>query len=188
MGLSAELYRLIAGSAVLLPSWARGLVDAGTDAGLVVLALFFPAAIWRARADDAHRLSSALLAPFAAGVAGLTSEGLKAVIREDRPCRAVVRGLPCPAPTDWSFPSDHAAIGAASAVALALVWRRLAAVVLPLAAAVAAGRVFIGAHYPHDVIAGFALGGSVAALLLIPSAQRLAPVVERVRVQSARRR
>ncbi len=66
---------------------------------------------------------------------------------------------------DASFPSDHATAAFAIAVAIWLRSRRLGWAALALAAALAVGRVVVGAHYPSDVAAGAALG-SVAALAL----------------------
>jgi undecaprenyl-diphosphatase len=73
---------------------------------------------------------------------------------------------------DPSFPSDHATAAFAIAAAVALRQRRWGLVLLALAAVVAAGRVFLGLHYPSDVLAGAALGGAVAVLLWLPAARR----------------
>jgi len=58
-----------------------------------------------------------------------------------------------------SFPSSHATI--AFALAFTIFWfnKPLGIVMLILAALVAWGRVFVGVHYPLDVIAGAFLGG-----------------------------
>ncbi len=65
---------------------------------------------------------------------------------------------------DNSFPSDHAAVAAAIAVAAALAWRKWAVVVVGLALFVGISRVFAGVHYPGDVAAGWALGASAAGV------------------------
>lgn len=59
---------------------------------------------------------------------------------------------------DPSFPSDHAS--AAFGIAFAVVFFDVAVGVafLVLAALIAVGRVFIGAHYPGDVVAGLGVG------------------------------
>lgn len=41
---------------------------------------------------------------------------------------------------------------------LLLTWRPLGLAVLPVAVLAAFSRVFVGVHYPHDVVAGFLLG------------------------------
>jgi undecaprenyl-diphosphatase len=69
-------------------------------------------------------------------------------------------------PTDLSFPSGHAATSFAGATMLAfLLGRRVAPVLLVLAALVAASRVYVGVHYPVDVVAGAALGTGVTLVL-----------------------
>jgi undecaprenyl-diphosphatase len=67
--------------------------------------------------------------------------------------------------TDPGFPSDHAAASIAIAVAILLLHRRLGIVVLVVAALVGYSRVYVGLHYPGDVLAG-ALIGLAAALIL----------------------
>jgi undecaprenyl-diphosphatase len=69
---------------------------------------------------------------------------------------------------DPSFPSDHAAAAFAIATVALLVRRRLGLVTLALAAVVAYGRVYVGVHYPGDVVGGAVAGILIAALLLYP--------------------
>ena len=69
-------------------------------------------------------------------------------------------------PFTTSFPSGHSASAAAFAVGVAIEAPLLAAAVAPVAGAVAASRVYVGAHYPGDVMAGLALGAGAAALTL----------------------
>ena len=66
-----------------------------------------------------------------------------------------------------SFPSGHMAITAALAVAVALAFPRLRYGLLAYVAAVALTRVFFGAHFPLDVLAGTALGTGSAILVAL---------------------
>lgn len=63
---------------------------------------------------------------------------------------------------DFSFPSDHATTSGAVAAGLWFVDRRLGRVTAGLAVVMAAARVYVGAHYPLDVLAGLLLGAAVA--------------------------
>ncbi|MDH6574498.1 phosphatase PAP2 family protein [Kitasatospora sp. MAP5-34] len=69
-------------------------------------------------------------------------------------------------PVSSSFPSGHSASAAAFATGLALESPLLGVVAAPVAAGVMASRVYVGVHYPGDVLAGAALGAAVAALTL----------------------
>ncbi|MBF6125971.1 bifunctional phosphatase PAP2/diacylglycerol kinase family protein [Nocardia brasiliensis] len=65
-------------------------------------------------------------------------------------------------PRSSSFPSGHSASAAAFTTAVALESPATAAVLAPVAAAVAYSRVHIGVHWPSDVVVGAALGSGVA--------------------------
>jgi membrane-associated phospholipid phosphatase len=184
-GADAGLYRDVTTFAASTPHWLAGMIDAATDAGLAVFAVLFVVAWWRSRRGHARGAALAVLAPVATVVAYAVSEVVKSFLREERPCRAVagvVTLAPCPATGDWSFPSNHATIAAAAAVALVLAWRRLAWFVVPLALLLGLTRVYLGMHYPHDVAAGLLLGGLVALLLGLVLSGPLVPVVRRLRV------
>lgn len=100
---------------------------------------------------------------------------LKMLVRRKRPYLAVagVRALVFEAPTDFSFPSGHAAGSFAFATFVACLllrspitgggwWRWGAAFALvALAAGVGLSRVALGVHYPGDVLAGATLGSVV---------------------------
>jgi len=62
------------------------------------------------------------------------------------------------------FPSGHAAVAAAlTVIAAAHLGRRWVLIGVALAAIVAFGRMYVGAHLPLDLVGGFALGVVVAA-------------------------
>lgn len=63
-----------------------------------------------------------------------------------------------------SFPSAHAANSAALALLAALLWPRLRAYVWALPALVGWSRLYLGKHFPTDVLGGWALGILVALL------------------------
>ncbi|MGW7364447.1 phosphatase PAP2 family protein [Streptomyces sp. NPDC054841] len=80
-------------------------------------------------------------------------------------------------PFTTSFPSGHSASAAAFTTGVAMESKAWGAAVAPLAAAVALSRVYTGAHYPADVLAGAALGVGAAFAVrgLVPTRDQLPP-------------
>ncbi|MER6628389.1 phosphatase PAP2 family protein [Streptomyces sp. NPDC000987] len=162
------------------PGWLDGTVSLWSTYGLAVFAVLAGLGWWFARRTGGAAAVTALAVPVVVVVASGVDVAVKLAVREDRPCRSLrVPTLEaCPAPGDWSFPSNHAAIAAAAAVALFFVSRRLGAVAAVAAVAMAASRVWVGAHYPHDVVAG-ALAGGLVALLSMTAVRRCSRPVGR---------
>jgi len=160
---------------------ARFFDAAGSVAVVVVLAVIISAFLWWRRVP----LAAALAPATAVLSAGAVAAVLKVLVDRPRPSaayRLVVE-------TDPSFPSGHAtgtmALGVSAAIVVAVyllrrpIARALAVstgVVLPLA--VAASRLELGVHWPTDVVAGLALGATVA-LVTTAAAIWVAGVPER---------
>ena len=114
-----------------------------------------------------RRRPALLLAVVVAdGIADLVARGIKSVVDVQRPAfryaepKALVH-----VPHDHSFPSGHAATSFACATTLALAFPRLVVPLYVLAAAIAYSRVYVGVHYPLDVVGGAVLGIAVATTL-----------------------
>lgn len=154
---------LIAALAAADAPWvgsALGAISAVTGGiGIAAATAFVAAAMWRA-----HRRSSAFLLVGTGGAAVL-NQLAKWTWARRRPGASA----PQPAvPDDYAFPSGHAMLTMALALALWLVARRLRPRwQAPVAAAgglvvllVGVARVHLGKHYPTDVLAGWALGAA----------------------------
>jgi undecaprenyl-diphosphatase len=143
---------------------------AAVIAVLVALLFLLP---WRTRRVARRR--AAVAATAAAGLALLIAQPIANLIDRPRPFVAhpgashllIDRSL------DPSFPSDHATFAFAIAVAVWKYDRMLGAVFGALAILLSAARVYVGTHYPGDVLGGAALGAMVALALRWPPVRRL---------------
>ncbi|RFU83775.1 phosphatase PAP2 family protein [Streptomyces triticagri] len=185
---TSGLYRDITDFAADTPEWTQHVAELWTEGGLLLFGVLFIVAWWRTRHSESRALAVAVLAPLATALAYVGSELFKSLVDEERPCRAVSGAatslVTCPPVGDWSFPSNHSTIAGAAAVALALAWRGIGWLTLPMAVLMAFSRVFVGVHYPHDVAVGLLLGALVAFLVLRLGERPAGRVVESMRGSS----
>ncbi|MFJ9629309.1 phosphatase PAP2 family protein [Streptomyces sp. NPDC091280] len=169
--IDGSAYEDVVNSAQRAPGWLDDTVSVWSAYGLALFAVLMVIGWWRARRVGAEAAVTALAVPLVVVAVYGIDTLLKSVVRENRPCQKlrVVTLEACPAPGDWSFPSNHATIAAAAAVALFFVSRRLGAVAAVAALAMAVSRVWVGVHYPHDVVAGLLVGTLLAfgAMVLV---------------------
>jgi undecaprenyl-diphosphatase len=98
----------------------------------------------------------------------LLARALKSVVEVERPSSRYAEPKPLVSPPhDHSFPSGHTATSFAAATILTVAVPRLAPVWFLLALAIGYSRIYVGVHYPLDVIGGAALGALVATALLL---------------------
>ena len=158
--------------------WAHGLMRFYADDGIVLFAVLLLLAYLRGRqSSDVKVVAGAVWAGAAALVALGIGQIIGNIVARSRPYAAMPQvHVLVDRTSDFSFPSDHATAVGAVAVGLWFVNRRIGIVALIGAVFMAVARVYAGAHYPGDVLAGLALGGIVAAagaIVLVPLLSRL---------------
>ena len=167
--LDATLFRFFYGAnAGSLTGLALLLSALGSGWVMIGLIPFLASARWR-------RPATTLILAIAGSAAVVAFT--KAVVGRTRPCVTLlgVHAL-CAAPTDPSFPSGHAC-GSFTAAAFILVVMHtdtddrvgaplrtvITLALVSLATAIAWSRVYLGVHFPGDVLAGALLGASFGA-------------------------
>ncbi|HMG97671.1 MAG TPA: phosphatase PAP2 family protein [Gaiellales bacterium] len=104
--------------------------------------------------------------PLVAGVVWVTlglNYALKRGVRRERPLERRGRAPLIVAPASPSFPSSHAAMAAAGAMALSVYAPAFWPLFATLAVLMAASRVYLAVHHVSDVVAGLAVGASAGA-------------------------
>ena len=113
-----------------------------------------------------------VVAVFAVALANSSIEVLNNFYFRDRPFLNHEAELLFYRPTDSSFPANSAAAAFAIAGSVGIFQRRLAIVIASLAALYAFSRVYVGVHYPLDVV-----GGAVFGLVAVPIAVVLVRII-----------
>ncbi|MFF7928954.1 phosphatase PAP2 family protein [Streptomyces mirabilis] len=155
--------------------WLNTPIELWTNAGLGVFAVLMLMGWWNARRRDARSMALALAAPAAVVAAFAVAEVAKKLVAEVRPCYSLPHAYlvdACPARTDYAFPSGHSTTAFAAVAALWLLDRRLSAIAAVFAVLEGFTRVYVGAHYPHDVLG--------AALLALPVAYLASRLMSRL--------
>lgn len=127
--------------------------------------LLFAFLIWKG--GTRGRWCALLLALTVLVADPLSSRVIKEEVMRIRPCSALtdVRLLvPCGA--GKSFPSSHAVNNFAAAVIIGYFFRRTLPYALTITAVIAFSRVYVGVHYPGDVLGGAVIGAALAGLVL----------------------
>lgn len=169
------------------PAWlAKSIALVGEYGLLLALVLLVFWCWWGQRKrgtldDAASSVAAVVWAPLAAGIAVLVNVPIRGFVERHRPFKdhdgleLLVHGK-----TDFSFVSDHATLAMALGVGLFVANRKFGLVGIALALLEGFCRVFMGVHYPTDVVGGFALGTAVTLLLSPLAMALLTPMVKAV--------
>ncbi|OJF09861.1 hypothetical protein BG844_35285 [Couchioplanes caeruleus subsp. caeruleus] len=170
-----EWYLAVVKFAAGTPRPIQTFMEHFTELAIVLLAGLLALVWWHARRKADRTMALTLLGGVGVVVSYALSEWAKTYLEAERPCRTfadvVIIANECPPTGDWSFPSNHSTIAGALAAAILLASWRVGLPAVPIGAAAAFSRVFVGVHYPHDVAAGFLLG-AFTVLVLTPSLVR----------------
>ena len=129
-------------------------------------------ALWGFLAAAAFLLTglepSRLLIPWTAVAASWTvAEGVKYLFDRNRPFLWDKEIAPLiKTPSSSSFPSGHSATAAAGAITLSVLYPPFAPVLVLAGLLVVLSRVYLGVHFPFDVLAGIIIGISTSAVVL----------------------
>jgi undecaprenyl-diphosphatase len=181
-----ELLYDINGLAKDAPHWFDRAMEFVGEYGLLLAMVLLVLWCWwsvrrRGGEDAASSVAALVWAPLAAGIAVLVNVPIRGFVERPRPF-VDHQGLDVlvPGKTDFSFVSDHATITMALGVGLFVANRRFGVAGIGLALLEGFCRVFMGVHYPTDVVGGFALGTAVALLLSPLATALLTPVMRAV--------
>ena len=113
-----------------------------------------------------------LLIPWAAVAASWTvAEGAKYLFDRARPFIWDAEIAPLiKTPSSSSFPSGHSATAAAGALTLSVIYPAFAPLLVAAGLLVILSRVYLGVHFPVDVLAGAAIGIATAGVVLAGAA------------------
>ena len=115
------------------------------------------------------RTAFRVAAPSVIGATSAVEWPIKALFRRRRPFIDVVRAMVIGRrPDGWSFPSGHTAAAFSGAWVASTIWPKCSPVFFGLAATVGFSRIYVGAHYPGDVLSGAALGMIIAEAIRRP--------------------
>ncbi|MES4886411.1 phosphatase PAP2 family protein [Streptomyces sp. NPDC096012] len=168
------------------PHWFdRGMEFVGEYGLLLAMVLLILWCWWSVRRrggeDAAPSVAALVWAPLAAGLAVLVNVPIRGFVERPRPfvdhqgLDVLVSGK-----SDFSFVSDHATITMALGVGLFVAHRKFGLAGIGLALLEGFCRVYMGVHYPTDVVGGFALGTAVVLLLSPPAMALLTPLLRAV--------
>ncbi|UFR03268.1 phosphatase PAP2 family protein [Streptomyces sp. Go40/10] len=168
------------------PHWFDRVMEFVGEYGLLLAMVLLVLWCWwsvrrRGGEDAASSMAALVWAPLAAGLAVLVNVPIRGFVERPRPfvdhqgLDVLVSGK-----SDFSFVSDHATITMALGVGLFVANRRFGLAGIGLALLEGFCRVYMGVHYPTDVVGGFALGTAVVLLLSPPATALLTPLIRAV--------
>ncbi len=179
-GLDSNLFLWINGLSGQF-SFADNIMRAiANDYFAIVTSCLIMMALWVGiRSKRRHNQKGVMLASASLGTSQGMVELINSIYMRPRPFDELDANLVFYTPTDPSFPSNSATVLFALAWGIFLFNRKAGAVLLALAAIHGFSRVYVGVHYPLDILGG-AIIGLMVALFFLVLFKLLDPVVNRL--------
>jgi membrane-associated phospholipid phosphatase len=141
----------------------------------IIIQIALPAALHKERFFEIARMRAKrwalgiVVLILALGLADfVTYRGIKIWVQRPRPEAVGLNPiLRTHAHSGWSFPSNHSANNFALARTISVLAPPYAAAAYIFASSVAISRIYVGVHFPSDVLVGGILGWLIASLMLI---------------------
>lgn len=144
--------------------------------GLSLLGLLL-AILWFKKENQLENRKTVILALLAAGLALAINQIIGAFYFRPRPFTSHMVNLLVDKSIDPSFPSDHSTLGFALAIGVLLRNRKAGLGLLAVAFFLGLSRIYVGTHYPLDVMGGAATG--ILGIIAVKSQEKwIHPVAE----------
>ena len=134
--------------------------------GIVILAILW--LLLLTKGGRPGRIAALLLIPTIALSDQLNSSFLKFIIDRPRPCHELANvHLLVGCGSGYSFPSSHAVNNFAAALVLSYFLPRWTWAFFSYASVIAFSRIYVGVHYPSDVLAGAFVGLIIGSVVIV---------------------
>jgi undecaprenyl-diphosphatase len=142
------------------PSWLHGALADYANYGVVLFGLLLVVGfLWSRSRSDLSGVAASLWAAAGMGIAIALNQLIVHAVDEPRPFASMSNVLLLVHhANDPGFTSDHSVMAGAVAAGLFFVRKVLGWITAAAAVLIAFARVYVGVHFPQDVLAGLALG------------------------------
>jgi len=155
----------LAGHVPVIDNFLKGIAN---DYFMIIGMCLVLVALWFGTRDAAKRKINqvaVIVAAISLGISQAIVDILNIFFFRPRPFTLLPTHLLFYAPTDSSFPSNAATITFAIAFGVFFINRKAGGLLLGLAGLLAFARVYVGVHYPSDVLGGAAIAAVTAWLI-----------------------